>query len=295
VGLACETWRAVHTLPIREHIPRRPEDPIFCEHLAGSTYGTPWHFHPELELVLVKKSQGYRIVGDNITNLSAGDLVLVGSNLPHLWHQDNTAGELEAVVVQFVADFLGREFAVRSDFEPVRQLMDKARRGLHITGEVRDRVAERMSAMVELGPLRRLAELLSILDDLAHSPGVAFLSSPGFAPQLGLGDQARVDRVMQFIHKHLCEPINRDQVAAIAALSPGAFSRFFRSRTGRTFPAYLNELRLGRAARLLSTTDLRVVDVAADCGFRNLAHFNRLFLKWKGVTPSEFRKRLGGA
>jgi AraC-like DNA-binding protein len=173
--------------------------------------------------------------------------------------------------------------------------MVKARRGLHITGAVRDRVADRLMALPGLSPLRRFVEVLVILDDIANSPAeVSFLSSAGFAPQLGLGDQARVDRVMQFIHKHLCEPINRDQVAVVAALSPGAFSRFFRSRTGRTFPAYLNELRLGRAARLLSTTDLRVQNVASDCGFRNLAHFNRLFLKWKGVTPSEFRKRLGG-
>ncbi|MEZ0389450.1 MAG: AraC family transcriptional regulator [Verrucomicrobium sp.] len=285
----------MNTLPIREHIPRRPEDPIFCEQISGTSYGTPWHFHPELELVLVQKSQGYRIVGDNITNLAPGDLVLVGSNLPHLWHQDATGGDIDATVVQFVPDFVGVAFADRADFEPVRQLMDKARRGLHIAGEVRDRVAARMKGMLEQGPLRRLAELIIIMDDLAHSPGVTFLSSPGFAPQLGMGDQARVDRVMQFIHKHLCEPINRDQVATVAALSPGAFSRFFHSRTGRTFPAYLNELRLGRAARLLSTTDQRVVDVASDCGFRNLAHFNRLFLKWKGVTPSEFRKRLGAS
>jgi len=65
----------------------------------------------------------------------------------------------------------------------------------------------------------------------------------------------------------------------VAALSPGAFSRYFKSRTGKTLPEYVNELRIGRACRMLAETDAAVTDVAFDCGFRNLANFNRWFLK----------------
>lgn len=81
----------------------------------------------------------------------------------------------------------------------------------------------------------------------------------------------------------------------MAHLSPGAFSRFFRSRTGKTVPEYVNELRVGRACRMLAEGDQKVIDIALDCGYRNLANFNRRFLDVMQVTPREYRKRFGQA
>jgi AraC-like DNA-binding protein len=97
---------------------------------------------------------------------------------------------------------------------------------------------------------------------------------------------------MHFIHARISKTIYRREVAAVAALSEGAFSRFFYKCTGRTLPMYLNEIRLGRAARLLLETDLRVSDIASECGFANLSNFNRRFFAWKQMTPSVFRGKV---
>jgi AraC-like DNA-binding protein len=97
---------------------------------------------------------------------------------------------------------------------------------------------------------------------------------------------------MHFIHARIGKHISRREAAEVAALSEGAFSRFFRKCTGRTFPIYLNEIRLGRAARLLSETDLRVATVASESGFANLSNFNRRFLAWKSMTPVAFRRKV---
>jgi AraC-like DNA-binding protein len=100
---------------------------------------------------------------------------------------------------------------------------------------------------------------------------------------------------MQFIHARIRKTINRREVAEVAALSEGAFSRFFRKCTARTLPVYVNEIRLGRAARFLIETDLRISDVASECGFTNLSNFNRRFLAWKQMTPVEFRRKVAGS
>jgi len=75
-------------------------------------------------------------------------------------------------------------------------------------------------------------------------------------------------------------------------LSEGAFSRFFRGHTGKTFPQFLNELRIGRACSLLMEGDLNVTEIAYECGFANLSNFNRQFLRLKGLSPREFRAQL---
>ena len=100
---------------------------------------------------------------------------------------------------------------------------------------------------------------------------------------------------MQFIHARIRSTINRREVAEVAALSEGAFSRFFRKCTGRTLPMYLNEIRLGIAARLLQETDLRVSEVASECGFTNLSNFNRQFYTCKHMTPMAFRRKIAGS
>ncbi len=277
---------------IREQVPRQLDEAVFCERLTANSYGTPWHFHPELELTLILKSSGHRIVGDNITSLQPGDLVLLGANLPHVYYQERGGGRIEAIVVQFVENFAGNELLTHPSLRPIRLLFQRALRGLQIPKHTRDLVAERMHRIVEANPLRRIVELLGILEELSSSKELSPLCSPAYAPPLETADHNRVSRVMQYIHDHLQEPLSRERTAEAAALSVSAFSRFFKARTGRTFPTYVNELRLGRAARLLTESDERVADIARDCGFPNLSHFNRLFLHYKGIKPLQFRKQV---
>ena len=72
-------------------------------------------------------------------------------------------------------------------------------------------------------------------------------------------------------------------------MSPGAFSRFFKTRTGKTLPQYVNELRIGRACSRLAEEDVKITDLALDCGFGNLANFNRQFQRVTGMTPRAYR------
>ncbi|NJK93695.1 MAG: cupin domain-containing protein [Bacteroidales bacterium] len=79
-------------------------------------YPTPWHYHPEYELVLVVKSSGDKIIGDNISTFTDGDLAFLGPNLPHVYHnskiyyEENSNLTAEAIVIHFTSDFLGNSF-----------------------------------------------------------------------------------------------------------------------------------------------------------------------------------------
>jgi AraC-like DNA-binding protein len=292
---------------VLEKTPRAQWESFHCETVRGVSYHATWHFHPEHQLTLVLESRGHRMVGDNITRLRPGDLVLVGANLPHVWHQEVGSAEcgmrhgaarfirkspaVHAIVVRFLDTFLGGEFLERPELEPVRALLRRAARGLHITGRTRDLVAEAMHRLTAAKGLARIRELLAILDLLAVSRNVKPIASAGFVPKFSADDQERMQRVFRYIDRHLTGEINRTRAAAEAHLSPGAFSRFFKLRTGRTLPEYVNALRIGRACEMLADDKWKVADIAMECGFANLANFNRHFRKITKLSPREYRRR----
>jgi AraC-like DNA-binding protein len=282
--------------PAFERTPQRQWESFHCEVVRGSSFNAVWHFHPEYQLTLALKCNGYRLVGDKITPLRPGDLVLVGSNLPHVWHQKECGAPsdsaVHAIIVRFLETFLGGDFLEIPEAEPMRRLLKRARRGLHVTGRTRDIVAAGLERLAESRGLERVAALLSILETMARSRELQPIASPGFVPTGSSEDRGRVERVISYIHAHLEDPIDREAVAAEAHLSIGAFSRFFRLHAGQTLPQYINEARVGHACQLLADERLKVTDIAMQCGFRNLANFNRRFREIMNLTPSDYRRQL---
>jgi AraC-like DNA-binding protein len=282
--------------PIFEQTPQSEGESFHCEVVRAASYNATWHFHPELQITLVLRSRGHRLVGDKITPLRAGDMVLLGANLPHVWHQDppNTKSDpgVHAVIVRFGETFAGRDLLELPEAIPMRKLFERAARGLEITSRTRLEAAGRVEKLPQLFGLARVSELLSILDLLAHSRDLKPIASVGFVPSLSTDDQERMQRVIAYINAHLADPIGRTEVARVAHLSVGAFSRFFKLRTGKTLPEYLNELRVGRACRLLADERFKVTDLALECGFPNLANFNRRFREITRMSPREYRLQL---
>ncbi len=281
-----------------EKIPVTAQESFHCEVIQAPDFGTPWHFHPEHEITLVLRGSGYRMVGDDITVLQPGDLVFVGANLPHVWHRDQPlAGAsdegVHAIVVQFLPGFLGHAFVNAPELTSVRKLFQLAGRGLHVTGRTRDSVARRLQRLTETAGYARLLELFLILGELADSTELAPVASAGFSPQLDLTDKERLGRVCQYIDEHLAEPLSRQRLAKLANLSAAAFSRYFHVRTGRTLPDYINELRIGRACRLLlEEAEMGVSQTAFACGYGSLSNFNKRFQARMGMTPTEYRDRV---
>ncbi len=282
--------------PVFEKTPRAQWESFHCEVVRGSSYNAAWHFHPEYQLTLVIKSCGHRLVGDNIAPLRPGDLVLLGSNLPHVWQQDETrrgnpANAVHAIVVRFLETFAGKDFLEIPEMESVRRLLRRSACGLHVTGATREIVAEKMRRLPDAVGLERVSGLLSILATLARSKELKPIASPGFLPVLESSDQDRMQRVCNHINAHLTGIIDRKQVAREAHFSEGACSRFFKLRTGKTLPQYVNELRVGRACRLLVEDEAKITDIALECGFTNLANFNRRFREITGLTPRDYRRQ----
>ena len=284
--------------PAFEKLAASSEDGIHCNVVRGNTFGCVWHCHPEFEITMVQKARGHRLVGDALTSLQPGDMVLVGSNLPHDWQNDAHAPggpqTVESICIHFHPDWLGRGWLDLPAMQQVQRLLHRAALGLHDTGRTRDDIESLLLRCPHQYGLPRVITVLEILQRLAESRELHPIASRGFAPELDPRDEDRVNRVVQYIQKHLDETIYLDHLASLVHLSAGAFSRFFKTRTGKTVPGFINELRIGRACRLLAETDIPVTTIALSCGFTNLANFNRQFLRLKQMPPRDWRRRFSG-
>lgn len=238
------------------------------------------------------------MVGDDLAELEAGDLVLLGSNLPHIWQRDGgrpgKPAPFHILIVQFEENFLGQGFWKLPAAHALRQLLKRASVGLQFTGKTCERVARLMSDM-------RARERSAAPGSLSHRPGgigVAFsdearaIASNGYTAELSPYNQERMERVLRFINERLDQPIRMGEAARLAGLSEGAFSRFFRLHSGRTFPTFVNQLRIGLACRLLAESGNKITDIAFACGFTNLSNFNRQFQRIMEMTPREFVRRI---
>ena len=265
---------------------------------ADRQFAGAWHYHPEFELTYIQRSEGQRFVGDTIERYVSGDLVLLGTNLPHTWRSDepvspaNKAPLQRAIVVQFGESFLGDGFFQRPEMAHIARLLQQASRGLHITGGVADVVIARLRTMKALDRFERLLELLGILERLSHGGNDlrAICNSDRKSPP-DRSTQRRLDLVFACLHERYATKLTQSEVAEIVGMSPSSFSRFFRRSTGRSFVQYLGDLRISRACELLRDSDLSVLEISLTSGFNNLSNFNRRFQQRQGITPRAFRTR----
>jgi AraC-like DNA-binding protein len=280
--------------PTREHIQTGSERSMYVQHSSGPGWGFNWHFHPEHELTLILRGSGQRFVGDDIADFHAGDLVLLGANLPHTWYSRRPVRNPphEAIVVQFMADFLGDGFFDRPETGGIGRLLRRSGQGIQFRGRVAEVASARLARVRKLRPLERVTELLAILDMLTRCRSVRVLSSARFKPPQRPREQRRIHRTLQFVHENIARAdLSLREAAERARLSPSAFSRFFRRASGKGFSRYVNELRIGRACELLAETDRNIAIIALDCGFENLSNFNRRFKQLRDLRPREYRRR----
>jgi AraC-like DNA-binding protein len=267
---------------------RRDVVPYFYNH---------WHYHPELELIHILKGSGTQFLGDSIRRFKPGDMILVGSNLPHMWRNDEAYFRkrsnlhAEAIVIHFAPDFMGAPFLGLFENRSLVRLMEKARQGIYITGKTRMAVQDHMQALFGLKGMERIIRLLMILNEIAVSPHTSLISSSGFHRNNVESETHKIDRIYQYVMDHFREKIRLDEIADIVNITPKSFCRYFRSRTRKTFSRFLLEVRIGHACRLLNEESRSIAEVCYESGFNNISNFNRYFKLFTKTTPLRYRKQ----
>jgi AraC-like DNA-binding protein len=251
-----------------------------------------WHFHPEIELLFVEKGNGVRYVGRSMEPFSAGDLCLIGANVPHAFGSlPSQRRGARWIVGHFLPEVWGESFWRLPENRRIVSLLNQSRRGLRFdSGEaaiVRDLLVRAEEAV---GHAMRLALWLEILARLSLCRNAHALNPVSYTPTDTLVDP-RLQKVLAWIESRAATPeLTQARAAACIGMSPQAFCRFFREKTGRPFNRYVNEVRIARACGELLNHGGSISEIAFSAGFNNLANFNRRFREIVGITPREYRR-----
>ncbi len=256
-----------------------------------------WHYHPEFELVLIYKGSGKRMVGDHIDQFEDGDLVFVGSNLPHEWLCDDyyfnngNGFQGEGIVIQFLDNFLGDTFFNIPENEKMRKVLDDSTQGCLILGETKKKISEAMLKMINATPEVRLYGLFNIFETISRTKEYQLLASPNFTSTFQAEKSNSMKKVIKYIMQNFQKKIQMKDVLEVVNMSSTTFSVLFKKTYNMTFSEYVLKARIGYACSLLTDNNRSISQVSFDAGFDNLSNFNRLFKKAKNLTPKEYRKK----
>lgn len=279
---------------IREITPLSEKDFFYIADRSKSEFTYPIHSHVEFELNFTERASGVRrIVGDSVEVIGDYDLVLIASkDLEHVWEQHECKSErVREITIQFSQQLFAGNFVTKAQFDSIRSLLEKAQRGLAFPMSVILRIYPQLDTLSsEKDGFYAVLKFFSILHELSLCEEARVLSSSAFAKIETYSDSRRVQKVQSYINDNYKNDIRLPALAHMAGMSPVAFSRFFKVRTGKSLSDYIIDIRLGYASRFLVDSTRSIAEICYDCGFNNLSNFNRIFKKKKSCSPKEFRE-----
>lgn len=254
-----------------------------------------WHYHPELELVVILKSEGTCFIGDSIEKFGDGDVILIGKDLPHMWQNNedyfkqNLKDGAKAIAIHFKQDYLGTAFFETPEMNHLMELFNRARLGIKFLKVDKTLISD-IKNMLNMKGFDKTIAFLNILNKLAKHKHFKQLASQGFVNSFKTTKSDTQDKVQAYIFKNFNKNINLEEAAKIAHMNTSAFSRFFKRVNHKTFSRYVTEIRIGYACKLLMENKFNIASICYESGFNNISNFNRQFKLVMNCTPSDYVK-----
>ncbi len=278
---------------ITEITPLSEKDCFYLVDRYKDRFTFPIHRHDEYELNFLTNCKGSRrIVGDSVETVGDFDLVLIGHGIEHGWEQHECCdSNIREITIQFSRDLLSESFLAKNQLNGIRNMFEASSKGICFPSVTILKVYNRLEKLTKIDSgFHGMLELMALLYELAEAGDYRRLSSSSFASVAPPCDSRRVQKVQGYIAEHYKEEIRLSELADLVQMSPTAFSRFFKLRTGKSISDYIIDVRLGHASRMLVDSTKSVAEICYECGFNNISNFNRIFKKKKDRSPKVFRE-----
>lgn len=253
---------------------------------------TNWHFHKQLELLLILEGDLDVYIDEECYHLTSGDVMIIGASE---LHRDRSHSLLDYIVLQFdLEPFFDQSTIPYMRFFSETQLpLSKANYIFQENRAVKEQTASYIQQMLneadrketgyELAVSVLIKQILLIL--LRHDNRKVLIEQDNF-------DRIRLKPVLDYIENHLTDRIQVDEVCKIANMSYYYFVKYFKKTIGLSFTEYVNYRKVKWAERILLTKDLSISEVGERIGMPNMAHFYKMFKKYNDCSPKQFQRKM---
>lgn len=260
----------------------------------GKHFYDQLHQHAEIQIMWIEEGEGTLIAGDYIGRFAPNDLFVLGSGQPHVFRSDKNYFQSRskltsrAISIYFNENYLGSSFWQLEEMKAIKNFISRTSRGIQFLGRPKEEMVSLIYQLKDAKGIDKLVLFLTLIKKLAESRGkfLAVTPSGNFKSEEG----KRMNDILQFTFRESHRKIYLNEVADISHLSVEAFCRYFKLHTQKTYTAFLNEVRVSNACRLLISKELTMQDICYQSGFHNLSNFNRVFKSVVGVPPSKYVK-----
>ncbi len=262
---------------------------VYQEDIENYFYDT-FHQHNEIQISIIIEGKGTLIIGDTITNYISNDIIIIGSNIPHVFKSDfNDHKKSFMISLFFTEKSFGKEFFSLDDFKELQVFFKKSLNGFKIINN-KELLKLEFLNLRKATYLERFIGLFKILK-LFTKTETKILTDFVYPKKYSINHGKRMQTVINYTIDNFSNNINLIEIANKANMTPNAFCRYFKQRTNKTYFTFLNELKIENACKLLKENkEITVSEIAYQCGFSNLSNFNRKFMEIKSTTPSKYRK-----
>lgn len=255
-----------------------------------------FHRHNETQIMWIVKGHGTLVVEQNMLNFQAGDIFYLGANQAHLFKADfkeNEKHTVHAISIFFDPDKKISGVLDLPEFEELKQFIADSETGFQVASEVRIGIGNNIRELQKSKGINQILGFMKILSDLMQNRHLHISLSAGKnLPNPISNNDKRIIDAQNYIKKNFTQnTLTLDCVAKQACLTPQAFCRSFKKHTGITYIQYLNELRVQKACKLLTTSSINSISsIAFNSGFNSLTNFNRVFRMITKYSPKEYLK-----
>ncbi len=272
-------------------IPKPTKDSLIYQEDLEYVFYDKFHQHQEIQLSYIKEGRGTLIIGDSVSDYQKGDVIVIGSNLPHVFKSDDSLQvKSHMLTLFFTKNGFGTQFFDTEELSEVQSFFRKAENGFKVVSN-KKQLASIFLSLNKQSKLERFIAFLEILHLLAKAKKQA-LSSYVYEKHYTADEGKRMQDIMNYTISHYHQEISITIIASVANMTKNAFCKYFKKRTNKTYIQFLNELRIENACKLLlNRKEMPISTIAYECGFENLSNFNRKFKLIKKKTPSQYRAR----
>jgi YesN/AraC family two-component response regulator len=257
------------------------------------------HYHPEHQLTYFIKGEGTSFIGNHVERFKPGDVYFIGKNVPHVskcdeaYYQNNPDMEALSISLFFNDETFGSQFFEIPEMAHIKRLLELASMGIKITGEEQESISKLIEECQQIDGFKRFQNLLSILDIMAKSENQTTLSGVRYLAPSKESENERINVVFSFLSNSFRTAITLNQIAGVANMTPNAFCRYFKQRTGRPYSLFINEMRVEFAGKMIAGSRESFGNIANESGFNSISYFNRQFKRITGMSPLQYRKKYG--